>query len=85
MVDMKNDPCEYCGGPVKQRKARVDHRCKGALVVVENVPVGVCQLCGERYYAAAVLRRLDLVAQGKAGSVRHISVPVADYSRAIAA
>ncbi|MBI3553157.1 MAG: YgiT-type zinc finger protein [Elusimicrobia bacterium] len=82
---MKNDPCEYCGGSVKQRKARVDHRWKGALVVVEKVPVGVCRRCGERYYDASVLRRLDLMAQGKVGSVGRISVPVGDYSRAVAA
>jgi hypothetical protein len=55
------------------------------LVVVEKVPVGVCLRCGERSFDAAVLRRLDLMARGKVGSVGHISVPVADYSRAIAA
>ena len=82
---MKHDPCEYCGGPVKQRKVRVDHRWKGVLIVVENVPVGVCHNCGERYYDAAVLRKLDLMAQGEVGSISRISVVVADYSRAIAA
>ena len=82
---MKSDPCEFCGGPIKQRKVRVDHRWKGLLVVVEKVPVGVCQRCGERYYDASVLHRLDMMAQGKVGSVGRLSVPVADYSRAIAA
>lgn len=82
---MKRDSCEYCGGHVKQRKARVDHRWKGVLIVVEKVPVGVCQLCGERYYDAPVLHRLDLMAQGKVGSIGRISVAVADYSRAVAA
>ncbi len=82
---MKRDPCEYCGGPIKQQKARVDHRWKGRLIVIEKVPVGVCQECGERFYDAAVLRRLDHMAQGKVGSVGRISVTVADYARAVAA
>ena len=82
---MKHDPCESCGGPIEQRKVRVDHRWKGALIVVEKVPVGVCQNCGERYYDASVLRKLDLMAQGKVGLVGKISVAVADYSRAVAA
>ena len=82
---MKRDLCEYCGGPIKQQTKRVDHRWKGRLVVIEKVPVGVCQNCGERYYDAAVLRRLDLMSQGKVGSIGRISVPVADYARAVVA
>jgi len=81
----KRDPCEHCGGRIQRRKVRVDHRWKRVLIVVENVPVGVCRECGERYYDASVLRRLDLMAQGRVGSVGRISVPVADYSRAAAA
>ena len=82
---MKQDPCEYCGGIIKQRKVRVDHRWRGALMVVEKVPVGVCSKCGERYYDASVLRKLDLMSQGQVGSIRRIQVVVADYSRAVAA
>ena len=82
---MTYDNCEYCDGKVRDRKVRVDHRWKGLLIVVEKVPVGVCTRCGERYYPAPVLRQLDLIAQGKVGSVREIRVPVADFTRAIAA
>jgi YgiT-type zinc finger domain-containing protein len=79
---MKHDPCEYCGGSIKQRKVRVDHRWKGTLIVVEKVPVGLCRKCGGRYYDSSVLRRLDLMAQGEVGSVGRISVVVADYALA---
>ena len=84
-VEMKRDSCEYCGGQIKQQKVRVDHRWKDRLIVIEKVPVGVCRECGERYYAAVVLRRLDQMAQGKVGSVSRISVVVADYARVVAA
>ena len=79
------DACEYCKGPIKIRKIRVDHWWKGKLIVIKNVPVGVCARCGERYYEAKVLRQLDRIAQGKVGSLRHIKVPVSDYQHAIAA
>lgn len=82
---MSYDNCEYCGGHVKEQRARVDHRWKGSLIVVEKVPIGVCTRCGERYYDASVLRRLDLIAKGKVGSTRHIKVPVAEYPKAVAA
>ena len=79
---MKRDACENCGGSVLSRKARVDHRWKGRLIVVEGVPVGVCRRCGERYYDAAVLRRLDFMARDKRVGARRILVPVADYAPA---
>lgn len=82
---MRYDKCEYCRATVKERKVRVDHRWKEVLIVVEKVPVGVCTKCGERYYSATVLRRLDRIAQGKVGAVRVMKVPVADYARVIAA
>ena len=82
---MKYDPCEYCDGKVKKQKARIDHWWKGKLFVIEKVPVGVCSHCGERYYEAGVLRQLDRIAQGKVGSIRHVTISVSDYQRVIAA
>jgi YgiT-type zinc finger domain-containing protein len=82
---MKFDPCEYCDGKVKPESARVDHRWRGILTVIENVPFGVCAQCGERYCEATVLRQLDRIAKGKVGSVRRIKIPVSDYRRIMAA
>lgn len=82
---MRYDRCEYCGGKVKEKKVRIDHRWKGKLIVVDNTPVGVCMRCGERYYNAAILHQLDLIAKGDVGSVRQIKVSLTDFSRAAAA
>ena len=82
---MKYDPCEYCDGQVKKQNVRVDHWWKSKLVVIENVPVGVCSRCGERYYEADILRRLDRIAQGEVASVRQMKMSVADYRRIMAA
>ena len=82
---MKYNLCEYCDGKMKPSSARVDHRWKGSLIVIEHVPVGICSECGERYYEAAILRQLDLIAQGKVGSVRQMKIPVSDYRRVMSA
>ena len=82
---MKYDPCEYCDGRVKTQKVRVDHRWKGKLMVIENVPVGVCSSCGERYFEAEILHQLDRIAQGNVASIRQMKIIIADYRRAIAA
>ena len=51
--------CEHCTGKVRER--RVDRealRHKGSFVILENVPIGVCDGCGARYCDASVLRRV---------------------------
>ena len=57
---MKASECEYCSGEIRQKKVTVDHWYKEKLVIIKDVPVGVCQECGQRYYAAATLDRLIL-------------------------
>ena len=49
--------CEYCEGVVRERiveREPISHHC--GIVVLENVPVGLCDRCGARYYAAPVLK-----------------------------
>jgi|GEM_PF-1255554 len=64
----KYDRCDYCSGNVRGKRVTVDLRIKGKLYVFENVPVGVCQKCGERYYRGPVLERLKELASHKNSS-----------------
>jgi YgiT-type zinc finger domain-containing protein len=78
MYDFK---CEHCGGTVKER--RVDRealRHKGNIVILENVPIGVCDQCGARYFDASVLRRVAEIGRGAALPLRTIEVPVGNYT-----
>ena len=68
--------CEYCSGEFRQRKVTVDHWYEGKLVIIKDVPVDVCQECGQRYYAAATLDQLDTLAQNSDAAPERISVPV---------
>ena len=73
---MKASKCEYCNGEIREKKVTVDHWYEEKLVIIKDVPVGVCQECGQRYYAAAMLDRLDAMAQNSDIAPERISVPV---------
>jgi hypothetical protein len=46
-------------------------------VILEAVPLGVCDKCGRKYYAARTLHRVEELALGRAPADRTESVPVA--------
>jgi len=72
--------CEYCEGTVQEqtldREPISHHR---GIVILENVPIGVCDHCGAHYYAASVLKRAEAVLTSGASPERTIEVPVATY------
>ncbi|RKU11636.1 hypothetical protein C6501_12170 [Candidatus Poribacteria bacterium] len=73
---MKANECEYCSGEIRLKKVTVNHSYEGKLVIIKDVPVGVCQECGQRYYAADTLEKLDFLAQNSDAASERISVPV---------
>jgi YgiT-type zinc finger domain-containing protein len=83
MTDMYNFRCEHCDGTVKER--RVDRealRHKGSFVILEDVPVGVCDKCGARYFHSSVLRRVAEIGRGTAPAERALEIPVDRYAPA---
>lgn len=73
--------CEHCEGAVRER--RVDRealRHKGSFVILEDVPIGVCEVCGARYFDASVLRRVAEVGRGTTPPTQTINVPVEPYA-----
>ncbi|MBI4791099.1 MAG: type II toxin-antitoxin system MqsA family antitoxin [Chloroflexi bacterium] len=59
----------------------ITQRWKGKLVVIENVPVSVCQLCGERYFDARVMKDIERIARSRSRPSRTMQVPVRTYSQ----
>jgi len=78
--------------PVKNRATPDFWRCyasrtkalrhKVNFVILEDVPIGVCDKCGARYFDASVLRRVANVGRGSAATQRTIEVPVDRYAPA---
>ena len=72
--------CEYCNGNIHQKHVIVHHWYEDNLVIIKNVPVGVCHQCGERYYVATILDLLDSLAQKIETAQERISVPVMAFN-----
>jgi YgiT-type zinc finger domain-containing protein len=76
--------CSFCGGPVEERLVSVDYRTKAGLVIIENVPAGVCRQCGERYYTAEVAKAMERLAEAEVPASRTVAVPVREFSTSAA-
>ena len=72
--------CEHCTGKVRERRVESEAiRHRSGFVVLENVPIGVCDTCGARYYDASVTRRVAEIGRGLVASDRLIEVPVGRF------
>ena len=70
--------CEYCGGTVREKRVeREAFKHKTGFVILEDVVIGICDKCGNRYYSADTLKRVQAIATGKILPDRTEQVPVA--------
>ncbi len=58
MAEMYGFKCEYCDGIVEKKITTEEFRHKETLVILKNVPVGICNKCKNRSYSAEVLEKL---------------------------
>jgi YgiT-type zinc finger domain-containing protein len=56
--------CEFCHSETTSKQVRKQHWFQGKLDIVENVDAEVCVECGERYFHATTLDRIDKVISG---------------------
>jgi YgiT-type zinc finger domain-containing protein len=75
--------CYFCKGKVEQQKVNVDFRWGRKLKVIEKVPAGVCQQCGEKYFQAAVYKAMERLATSRAKPVARLVVDVLHYKEAV--
>lgn len=78
--------CHICGERMEEKRIKQDFWLKGELVVIEDVPAGVCPQCGEKVVKADVGRQLaGLLADAtRRPTARTISVPVIPYIKEVA-
>jgi YgiT-type zinc finger domain-containing protein len=73
-------PCEYCTGTVRERTVDQEpiahHR---GIVVLEKVPIGICDRCGAHYYAASVLKKAETLLSAPPDQRRTMQVPCDVY------
>lgn len=78
--------CHLCGERMKAKRTKQEFWVKGKLIVIENVPAGVCPQCGEKVVKADVGLRLEALIEDSKGlrKARTISVPVIRFAEKIA-
>lgn len=69
--------CEYCEGTLQPRTVKREaFKHKNGLVILEDVTIGVCDRCGNRYYSADILHAVHAVATGARLPERTEQIPV---------
>jgi YgiT-type zinc finger domain-containing protein len=73
--------CHVCGEQMEERRVSQDLWLKRKLIVVEDVPAGVCPRCGEKVVRADVGRWIASLADDarRLRRARTISVPVVRF------
>ena len=73
--------CEYCDGTVQARHVdREAFKHKRGFVILEDLMVGICDQCGNRYYSADILHAVHEIASGKRYPERTEPIPVGHVS-----
>ena len=68
--------CEFCGGEMHPKRVTRQHWLRGQLYLVEDVDAEVCIECGERYFHATTLDRIDEFLSADHDVKRNLNVEV---------
>jgi YgiT-type zinc finger domain-containing protein len=78
--------CHVCGEQMKEKRINQDFWIKGRLIVIEDVPTGVCPQCGEKVVKAEVGRQIASLTENakRWRKARIMSVPVIRFAKEVA-
>ena len=71
---------------MKEKRIKQGFWIKGRLILIENVPAGVCPQCGEKVVKADIGREVATLLEDskRLRKARTISVPVVSFAKEIA-
>ena len=73
------DKCYFCKAKVIEQQVTIDYRWGDTLVVIKDVPAGVCQQCGERYLESSVYKELERLAKNRSHLKGKMTVDILAY------
>ncbi len=79
------DKCYFCKAKVVEQQITLDYRWGDTLVVIKDVPAGVCQQCGEKYLASGVYKGLERLAKSKSHLMGKMTVDILTFEASAAA
>jgi len=81
----KTKTCNFCGNKnFRETKAQYIYRHEGKMLIVNDVPCEECEFCGEQYFHASVLKRIEddfvEVYAGSKAPIENLLVPVESFA-----
>lgn len=70
--------CYFCGGEVAERRVTHFRQTPQGTAEFRGVPCEVCLVCGEKYFSAETVRRLEALASMPARE--YVRLPAYDYA-----
>lgn len=82
---MRDKVCNFCGNRHhRQRTVQYVYRRDDQYFIVNNVPCEQCEYCGEQYFEAEVLKKIEegfeAIYSGGKKAARELQVPVEEFS-----
>jgi len=77
--------CYFCKAKVVEQRVTLDYRWGDTLVVIKDVPAGICEQCGEKYLASGVYKGLERLAKSKNHLMGKMTVDVLVFEASPAA
>ena len=75
--------CHFCGGEVQEKRITVDYRWGDQLVaLIANAPTGVCEVCGEQYFKAEIVKEMEGLVHSKEKPKKIVKVPLREMALA---
>jgi len=73
--------CEICNTPMQEKYIKQDFWIRGELIVVEDVPAGVCPQCGEKVVKANIGQRITRLLENskRIAKAPRITVPTIKF------
>jgi len=75
---MEQMKCYFCGGEVVECRITHFRQTPNAMAEFRGVPCEVCLVCGEKYFSAETIRRLEQLVAMPARE--YVQLPVYDYA-----
>ena len=74
--------CEICNTPMQEKYIKQDFWIRGELIVVEDVPAGVCPQCGEKVVKANIGQRITRLLENSEliAKAPRITVPIIKHN-----
>ena len=55
----EGETCEYCAGRIVEKVVTLHRKVNDRSILIEDVPAGVCEKSGTKYFAADVLKAIE--------------------------